>query len=70
MNYVHQNGGWKGIQPDWDTTAPVNQNSEVYAQQRRESAKNKIAELTARLQSLNVADDTAGVDRPAFVEVE
>lgn len=22
MSYIHQNGGWTGIEPDWDTRAP------------------------------------------------
>lgn len=73
MNYIHLEGGWKGVQPDWDTSEPIT--SEDYAPARRQVAERDIDALMERTRTLILenteklgepdwVDDDAHVDRP------
>lgn len=50
MNYVYLGGGWRGVEPDWDTTEPIT--SDDYGPSRREMARNELEGLIERTKSL------------------
>jgi hypothetical protein len=53
LNYVHQEGGWKGKKPDWDTSAPVDVGNR-YDAQRRAQANAETEEMIQRIRSMIV----------------
>ena len=53
MNYVHNNGGWRGDVPTWDVNAPV-QDDEDYADELREAI---MAEMSAAIALLDPGED-------------
>lgn len=67
LNYVYTNGGWRGPQPDWDTTAEVDMKG-GYDTAIRERAQVNMNEFTSRMEALmkeEIMDDAdAGVDQP------
>lgn len=74
MNYIHQAGGWKGLQPDWDTAEPVRLEG-GYDQEVAQQAWGEMERLVERTRALvlesseRVVDDTeddgvGAVDRP------
>lgn len=52
LNYVHQNGGWKGPAPMWDTLAPVNESR--YDAQVRDKAMKNMNSFTRMLETLTL----------------
>ncbi|KAJ7636873.1 P-loop containing nucleoside triphosphate hydrolase protein [Roridomyces roridus] len=73
LNYIHNNGGWKGRAISWDPTAPVAEDG-GYDHTVREAAQRDMNEFTRRIEALTIAgaeaiqeegdgDDT-NVDRP------
>jgi len=77
LNYVHLNGGWKGLPPSWDTRASVT-NDGGYDQAMREAGIADMNDFARRMESLTLAgvdamddgdDVDANVDRP-WREVE
>jgi helicase MOV-10 len=67
LNYVYNNGGWRGPNPDWDTTVEVDMNG-GYDAAIRERAQVDMNEITSRIEALMkeefMEDDDAGVDQP------
>ena len=53
LNYVYNNGGWKGPDPDWDTNAEVNMEG-GYDKAVRERAQLDMNELTHRMEVLTM----------------
>ena len=72
LNYIFNNGGWKGEPPVWDTNAPVH-NDAKYDEEIRELGLADMNELARKLESYTLEDvddtDDANVDRP-WREVE
>jgi helicase MOV-10 len=75
MNYVHNNGGWKGPGPSWDPSEPV-QDGEDYARGFQELGVANMNNLTRLMGTVALAgvqgdehDDSTHVDRP-WREVE
>ncbi|KAF9067041.1 P-loop containing nucleoside triphosphate hydrolase protein [Rhodocollybia butyracea] len=79
LNYIHQNGGWKGSSPTWDTRAPVDEKSR-YDAVVRGKAQLDMNEFTRMIEALTIGgvqalqdgedeDVNANVDRP-WNEVE
>ena len=77
LNYVHLNGGWKGLPPSWDTRASVT-NDGGYDQAMRKAGIADMNDFARRMESLTLAgvdamddgdDVDANVDRP-WREVE
>lgn len=56
MNYVHLNGGWRGDEPTWDTTAAV-QDDEDYANELCEAI---AAEMSTAIALLGPQEDMEG----------
>jgi helicase MOV-10 len=72
LNYVHQNGGWKGPAPSWDSSEPVLEDG-GYDRRVREAGLANMNDFTRRMESLTLAgvdseedaeDADANVDRP------
>ncbi|KAI0826354.1 P-loop containing nucleoside triphosphate hydrolase protein [Irpex lacteus] len=71
LNYIHQNGGWKGDEPHWDTSAPVDANT-AYDQEAREAGLHDINEFARRMEQATMEnivhedddDDEDNTDRP------
>ncbi|GJJ10625.1 hypothetical protein Clacol_004852 [Clathrus columnatus] len=70
LNYIHLEGGWRGVQPDWDTSAPIDEQD--YAPTRRQAAERDIDALIERtrtlifentLEEMDLGDDEGRVDR-------
>ncbi|KAF7796423.1 hypothetical protein EIP86_007600 [Pleurotus ostreatoroseus] len=72
LNYIFNNGGWKGEPPVWDTNAPVRDDAK-YDEEIRELGLADMNELARKLESYTLEDvddtDDANVDRP-WREVE
>jgi helicase MOV-10 len=76
LNYVHDNGGWKGLPVSWDTRAPVDEKG-GYDKVVRASAEVDMNDFTRMMEALTLAsvegqedgDRDANVDRP-WREVE
>lgn len=72
LNYIYNNGGWKGASPSWNTEIPVDE-AGGYDRQVREAAENDMNELTRIMESLttaNVEEGEANIDRPWNADVE
>jgi helicase MOV-10 len=67
LNYVHQNGGWKGPDIPWDPSEPVCQAGGYDAVIRDMTVAN-MNDFTRRVESLTMEgveeDPDAGVDKP------
>ena len=66
LNYVYNNGGWRGPHPDWDTTVEVDIRG-GYDTVVRERAQANMNEFASRMEALvreEMDDNGAGVDRP------
>lgn len=70
LNYIHRNGGWKGDEPHWDTSAPVDANT-AYDQEAREAGLHDINEFARRMERATMEnivheddDDEDNTDRP------
>lgn len=66
LNYVFNNGGWKGPQPDWDTNAEVNLEG-GYDAAVRSRAQLDMNDFMRRMEVLTmdeVEDDDGVVDQP------
>ncbi|KAI0088906.1 RNA helicase [Irpex rosettiformis] len=50
LNYIHQHGGWKGDEPRWDTSAPVDVNA-IYDEATQEAGGQDINELARRMEN-------------------
>ncbi|PCH44785.1 RNA helicase [Wolfiporia cocos MD-104 SS10] len=79
LNYVHNNGGWTGNEPGWDTDAQVDEHA-AYDQELRELAISDMNDFARRMEQLALdgvdsanavdeGDNDANVDRP-WREVE
>jgi helicase MOV-10 len=80
LNFVHLNGGWRGVEVPWDPTEPVDEAGD-YARGRRERAVDDMNEFARRMEELTLAgvegaggdaedeEDGGAVDRP-WREVE
>jgi helicase MOV-10 len=63
LNYVYNNGGWRGPVPDWNTNAEVDL-SGGYDKAMHQQAQLDMNEFTRRMESLTMGgidDDGAGV---------
>lgn len=65
LNYVHKNGGWKGLPIPWDVRAAVREEG-GYDAEARARGKTDLDELAARVQAMSVEaeEDDAAVERP------
>ncbi|KAF8632166.1 hypothetical protein AX17_004907 [Amanita inopinata Kibby_2008] len=66
LNYIHNNKGWTGPPPDWDTKAHVDDDG-GYDRSIRERAQVDMNDFTRRMEQLTMAgvdDDDADVDQP------
>lgn len=68
LNYIYNNGGWKGDPPVWDMNAPVRDDAK-YDEEMRELGLADMNELARKLESYTLgegSDDTddGNVDRP------
>jgi helicase MOV-10 len=77
LNYIHNNGGWKGPPITWDPNAPINEKG-GYDESLRQLGLDDMNNFTRRMESLTIAgaagegnesDDDWNVDRP-WREVE
>ena len=77
MNYIYNEGGWRGDEPGWDTYTPVDEEGS-YDAQIRESATLDMNDFMRRMESLTLqglngvdsdSDAEENVDRP-WREVE
>ena len=77
LNYIYNEGGWRGDEPGWDTYAPVDGEG-GYDAQIRESATLDMNDFMRRMESLTLqglngvdsdSDAEENVDRP-WREVE
>ncbi|KAK2465578.1 hypothetical protein APHAL10511_002470 [Amanita phalloides] len=71
LNYVYNNGGWRGPNPDWDTNAEVDVNG-GYDRAVRERAEVDMNDFTRRLEALTMMgdDDGAWVDQAWRTDAE
>ncbi|KAG8981815.1 hypothetical protein FRB90_006969 [Tulasnella sp. 427] len=51
LNYVHRNGGWKGIQPDWDPSQDSS-NNQAYAEVGRATGESELTEMEVLAEQL------------------
>ena len=70
LNYIHQNGGWQGDEPHWDTSAPVDVNA-IYNEEVPGDELQDINDLGRRMEQAtmsNLADEDdeeeGNIDRP------
>ncbi|KAF8522660.1 P-loop containing nucleoside triphosphate hydrolase protein [Gautieria morchelliformis] len=76
LNYIYNNGGWRGLEPDWDTDEPIRPEG-GYDVDRRKAAETEMENLIERTKSLIIenserlgtqggddGDGEAQVDRP------
>ena len=79
MNYIYNEGGWRGDGPTWDTNAPVDEEGK-YDADVREAAAADMNDFMRRMESLTLqglnrlnaesdSDVEENVDRP-WREVE
>jgi len=77
LNYIYNNGGWKGPPITWDPNAPINEKG-GYDESLRKLGLDNMNEFTRRMESLTIAgaageadesDDDWNVDQP-WREVE
>jgi helicase MOV-10 len=69
LNYIFNNGGWRGPSITWDPKADVNENG-GYDRSLRELGLASMNDFTRRMEALTLAgageenDDDTNVDRP------
>jgi helicase MOV-10 len=63
LNYIHENNGWIGPPPSWDTTEAVDERKR-YDQHVRNTAENSMMEFVDLLKSLGMDDAGAGLNGP------
>ena len=55
LNYIHQNGGWRGDEPEWDTDEPVDEVGE-YDALAREAGVRDMNDFMRRMESLTIQE--------------
>jgi helicase MOV-10 len=61
LNYIHENNGWVGPPPSWDTTEAVDERKR-YDQAVRNTAENSMMEFVDLLKSLGMDDAGTGIN--------
>ncbi|KAJ3714461.1 P-loop containing nucleoside triphosphate hydrolase protein [Lentinula raphanica] len=68
LNYIYQNGGWKGPSPTWDTSAAVDNNAK-YDADVRSAAQDDMNEFTRMIEAMTLGgvqaleeDDDGDID--------
>jgi helicase MOV-10 len=61
LNYIHENKGWVGPPPSWDTTEAVDERKR-YDQYVRNTAENSMMEFVDLLKSSEMDDAGAGLN--------
>jgi helicase MOV-10 len=61
LNYIHENNGWVGPPPSWDTAEAVDERKR-YDHAVRNTAENSMMEFVDLLKSLGMDDASSGLN--------